>query len=232
MKFGASSWPFQWEPPYEDCIRRVAGLGFKAIELIAWNYRLPRELLDQGQDRRHEEGAEELRHRAFAVRPHAARPLDTATRPSATRRSRTGRRRPRSGPSSARRSSTWCRRIPSPCATRSRSRASRPSRWCRNTRPGTCRAASTGTRISGTTSRRCANAPKPARKAGVKMSVEPHPGRYLANHDGALRLLEHVDHPAMGINFDPSHTFPMRRLPQHHGLSARQEHHPPARLGQ
>ena len=37
MKFGASSWPFQWEPPYEDCIKRVAGLGFKAIELIGWN---------------------------------------------------------------------------------------------------------------------------------------------------------------------------------------------------
>ena len=37
MKFGASSWPFQWDPPYEDCIRRVAGVGFKAIELIAWN---------------------------------------------------------------------------------------------------------------------------------------------------------------------------------------------------
>ncbi len=58
--------------------------------------------------------------------------------------------------------------------------------------------------------RRCAEA---CAKAGVKMSVEPHPGRYLANHDGALRLLEHVDHPAMGINFDPSHTFPMGDYP-------------------
>ena len=37
MRFGASSWPFQWEPPYEDAIRRVAASGFKAIELIAWN---------------------------------------------------------------------------------------------------------------------------------------------------------------------------------------------------
>ena len=45
------------------------------------------------------------------------------------------------------------------------------------------------------------------------MSVEPHPGRYLANTDGALRLLEHVDHKAMGINFDPSHTFPMGDYP-------------------
>jgi len=37
MKFGASSWPFQWDPPYENCIKKVASLGFKAIELIAWN---------------------------------------------------------------------------------------------------------------------------------------------------------------------------------------------------
>ncbi len=37
MKFGASSWPFQWDPPYDDCIKRVASLGFKAIELIGWN---------------------------------------------------------------------------------------------------------------------------------------------------------------------------------------------------
>ncbi|HYY29757.1 MAG TPA: hypothetical protein VE860_17575, partial [Chthoniobacterales bacterium] len=35
MKFGASSWPFQWDPPYENCIKRVASLGFRAIELIA-----------------------------------------------------------------------------------------------------------------------------------------------------------------------------------------------------
>src|SRR5688572_10200064 len=37
MKFGASSWPFQWDPPYEDAIRRISSLGFRAIELIAWN---------------------------------------------------------------------------------------------------------------------------------------------------------------------------------------------------
>jgi sugar phosphate isomerase/epimerase len=37
MKFGASSWPFQWEPPYDTAIRRIAKLGFKAIELIGWN---------------------------------------------------------------------------------------------------------------------------------------------------------------------------------------------------
>src|SRR4051812_18993396 len=42
MKFGASVWPFKWDTPYDDGIRRIAKLGFKAIELIAWD----REALD------------------------------------------------------------------------------------------------------------------------------------------------------------------------------------------
>jgi hypothetical protein len=37
MKFGASIWPFQWDPPYEDGISRIASLGFEAVELIGWD---------------------------------------------------------------------------------------------------------------------------------------------------------------------------------------------------
>ena len=37
MKFGASIWPFQWGPPYEDGISRIASLGFEAVELIGWD---------------------------------------------------------------------------------------------------------------------------------------------------------------------------------------------------
>ena len=37
MKLGAAVWPFQWQPPYEDAVRRIAGLGFRAVELIAWD---------------------------------------------------------------------------------------------------------------------------------------------------------------------------------------------------
>ena len=33
MHFGAAIWPFQWHPPYEDAIRRVARLGFRSVEL-------------------------------------------------------------------------------------------------------------------------------------------------------------------------------------------------------
>ncbi len=37
MQFGAAIWPFQWYPPYEDAIRRIARLGFRRVELIAWD---------------------------------------------------------------------------------------------------------------------------------------------------------------------------------------------------
>src|SRR5436190_8878942 len=37
MKLGAAVWPFRWQPPYEDAVRRIAGLGFRAVELIAWD---------------------------------------------------------------------------------------------------------------------------------------------------------------------------------------------------
>src|SRR5690606_22540137 len=43
VKFGACVWPFQWEPPYEATIQRIARLGFRAVELIAWD----RETLDE-----------------------------------------------------------------------------------------------------------------------------------------------------------------------------------------
>jgi len=41
MKFGASIWPFQWDPPYEGGISRIASLGFEAVELIGWNRQSP-----------------------------------------------------------------------------------------------------------------------------------------------------------------------------------------------
>ena len=37
MNIGASVWPFRWNPPYEEGIRRIARAGFTSVELIAWN---------------------------------------------------------------------------------------------------------------------------------------------------------------------------------------------------
>jgi sugar phosphate isomerase/epimerase len=58
--------------------------------------------------------------------------------------------------------------------------------------------------------KRCAAA---CEDAGVLLTIEPHPARYMANTAGALRLLEHVGSEAVGVNFDPSHTFPVGDFP-------------------
>jgi sugar phosphate isomerase/epimerase len=50
-------------------------------------------------------------------------------------------------------------------------------------------------------------------EAGLRYAMEPHPYRYVANADGMLRLLDHVPSPALGINYDPSHTFPSGDMP-------------------
>ena len=107
MKFGASSWPFQWDPPYEDAIRRIAGLGFKAIELIAWNadfledyYTKPRSATEDGARRATASALSQFVS-------HPARPVAAPTRPSATPPSSSGSGRSTSVRSSAPRSSTW-----------------------------------------------------------------------------------------------------------------------------
>jgi len=48
--------------------------------------------------------------------------------------------------------------------------------------------------------------------AGVRYALEPHPYRLMRNAASMMRLLDHVDSPALGMNFDPSHTFPMGEL--------------------
>ena len=37
MRFGAPVWPFKWDTPYDEAIRRISSLGFRAVELIAWD---------------------------------------------------------------------------------------------------------------------------------------------------------------------------------------------------
>jgi sugar phosphate isomerase/epimerase len=52
-----------------------------------------------------------------------------------------------------------------------------------------------------------------AESSNIRYSLEPHPFRYGSNSDGMLRLLDAVGSPALGVNFDPSHTFPVGEIP-------------------
>ncbi|MEZ5666318.1 MAG: sugar phosphate isomerase/epimerase family protein [Alphaproteobacteria bacterium] len=211
MRFGAPIWPFQWEPPYEDGIRRIAALGFRAIELIAWNkdylaeYYTPAKV----KELRALVDGEGLKLSQFVSTPHDLSSADAAKRDAAVEHWK------RTVEVGAALGSELINMVSShPFAMRDGEQMPRITTkplvqsyevdvpegldWDQNFRDYVA------------AMRRCADA---CADAGVTMTVEPHPGRYLANHDGALRLLEHVDSPAMGINFDPSHTFPVGDFP-------------------
>ncbi len=211
MKFGASSWPFQWEPPYEDCIKRVADLGFSAIELIGWNrdylydYYTPEKI----RDLRAALDGEGLLLSQFVHTPHDLSHPDVANRQQAIenwkRAAEVGTalganliNMVASHPFGFKDGQEMPRITTKPLVQRYEAKVPSGLDWDQNFEDYV------------NAVRACAEV---CEAAGVGMTIEPHPGRYLANHDGALRLLEHVNSPALGINFDPSHTFPVGDFP-------------------
>ncbi len=211
MKFGASIWPFQWNPPYDDAIRRLAAAGFQATELIAWNGDFLRDYYtDQTiAGLRDLIAGEGLVMSQFVSTPPGLSSDDPAERTAGVEHWKRavevgaalgapiinmvgshgfgmadGREYPRI--------------VEKPLVQRYGPDIPRGLDW-----DGNYAAYVDAIRI-------CAEI---AAAAGVRISVEPHPGRYLSNADSALRLLDKVDHPALGINFDPSHTFPLGDFP-------------------
>jgi len=211
VKFGASSWPFQWEPPYQDAIRRVAGLGFKAIELIAWNkeflhhYYTPATIAELKSVL----NGEGIALSQFVSTPHDLSSADADKREAAVAHwQRTVEVGAALGsplinmvslhPFGMRDAVEIPRITTKPLVQKYAANVPRGLDWDQNFRDYVA------------AMKRCAAA---CERAGVLMTVEPHPGRYLGNTAGALRLLEHVGSKAMGVNFDPSHTFPMGDFP-------------------
>ncbi|HEX4298447.1 MAG TPA: sugar phosphate isomerase/epimerase [Devosia sp.] len=46
----------------------------------------------------------------------------------------------------------------------------------------------------------------------MRVALEPHPHRMMHNAAGMLRLIDAIKSPAIGLNLDPSHLFPMGEL--------------------
>jgi len=207
MKLGASVWPFQWHPPYEDAVRRIAGLGYRNLELIAWSpaalqeYYTPDRIRDlkalmsdlgvslsefvttSGRMLSGDSGERQ------ACLDHFRRCCDVAAE-FGTRMINTVCPTPFALPVPPLKllptSQVWTVEIPEGLDWR--------QGW--EDFVGAVRemvAAAEG--------------------AGLRYSMEAHPYRYVSNVDGMLRLADHVPSPALGFNYDPSHTFPCGDLP-------------------
>jgi sugar phosphate isomerase/epimerase len=206
MKFGACVWPFQWEPPYETAIRRIAGLGFHAVELIAWDRQalddyytpqriqaLRRLLVDEG-----------LELSEFVSTPRGMASPDPGARAQAIDHFK--RMVEVAVELGARMVNTVAPTpfdLPVPRITDKHLRQD----WGMDLAPDLDWRQNWADYVQ--VVRRCCTI---CEDAGIRYALEPHPYRWMRNAASMLRLIEQVDSPALGMNFDPSHLFPMGEL--------------------
>lgn len=209
MRIGASIWPFRWDVPYEKMIPRIAGLGYKAVELIAWN----RETLDEYYTpQRVKElkkiiSDEGLVLSQFVSTPRGMASPDKQVRERAVEHFKklveTG---VNLGAQLVNSVSDYPFAIAFPRIT------DRPhvQKFTVET-PSTCPDAwSKNWNDYVDVMRRCVAL---CEDAGLRYALEPHPYRYMCNAASMLRLIEQVDSEALGMNLDPSHLFPVGELP-------------------
>jgi sugar phosphate isomerase/epimerase len=207
MKFGASVWPWKWDAPYDEAVRRIGKAGFRATELIAWNaasfdeYYTPSTV----KSLRSVLSDEDMTLSQFVVNNGPAASGDASRRAGAVAMFKRG------VDVGVELGATIINTVthvpfefPYPRIT------DRPLVQV------------FGLELAGDLDwdqnwedyiavlRECAQY---AESAGVKYSLEPHPFRYGSNTDGMLRILEAVDSPALGVNLDPSHMYPVGEFP-------------------
>jgi sugar phosphate isomerase/epimerase len=208
MKFGAGVWPFQWDPPFEDTIRRIAGLGFRAVELVAWDqvmldeYYTPQRI----KDLRRLLADEGLELSEFVSTPSGMASAEPAAREQAIEHFK---RLVEVGVALGTKLVNTV--APTPFELRFPPMALRhlrqectldfdPARdWRQNWAD-----------YVEVMHRFC----EICEDAGVRYAIEPHPDCWVHNAAGMMRVLDLASSPALGMNFDPSHLFPMGEIPQ------------------
>ncbi len=206
MKFGASVWPFKWDTPYDAGIKRIAALGFKAVELIAWN----RNALDEyytPQTITHLKGL--LNDQGLILSEFVSTPKGMAS-PNKSDRDAAVEHFKRAvevavelGTGIMNSVSSYPFEIPAPHITVLPHvqvfQVDYPAglNWQQNWHDYVH------------VIRRCCTI---CEDAGIKFALEPHPHRYMTSAASMLRLIEHVQSPALGMNLDPSHLFPLGEL--------------------
>lgn len=202
MKFGASVWPFSWQPPYDEALRRIAALGYKSAELIAWN----REALDSYYTRETIQHLRSLMNdldlelSEFVSTPQGMASPDPAVRAAAVEHFRAmvdvalelGTRMVNTVSPNAF-GLTMPHLLKRPLA----------QLWSADLPPGRDWEENWSVYVEVT--RRCCEI---CESMGVRYALEPHPFRWVRNAASMMRLVDHVRSPALGMNFDPSHLFP------------------------
>jgi sugar phosphate isomerase/epimerase len=207
MKFGACLWPFKWDPPYEDQLERVANLGFKSVELIAWNPKFLKEYytpekIDQILGLIDEHGLEisefvgtpgNLAHPDKALRDEAVEFWADVVRIAGDLGVKTV---------------NSVANFPFGISLPANSELASLQEWRADFPPDLDWTQNWRDHVEAV--KRCCAI---CEDNGARWAMEPHPYRWVSNTAAMLRLIDWVDSPALGMNFDPSHLFPMGETP-------------------
>lgn len=208
MKFGASVWPFKWDPPYDEGLRRIAAMGFKAVELIAWDraalddYYTPqqikhlRTLLDDLG----------LELSEMVSTPRGMAHPDAAVRNQAVEHFK---RLVEVALELGTRTVNAVAPYPFDIAFPRIMLKHVYQEWTVELDPDLDWAQNWADYVA-VTRRFC----DICEDTGVRFALEPHPYRWMRNAASMMRLIDHVNSPALGMNMDPSHLFPMGEMPQ------------------
>lgn len=220
MFFGCTVWTIQWAPPYEEAVRRVARMGLQGVELIAWtadvlaDYYTP----DTIRNLRAILDGEGLTLTNFYHAPPKLGSPDDGDRASAV--------------ADFSRAIEVAVALGSPMITMTAPYPfnrdvphllTRPTtqEWIVNI-PGDLDWARNYDDYVAAVQQCCAR----AAEAGLRVTIEPHPYRWVASGQSMLRLIERTGAPNLGLNLDPSHLFPGGDIPHYtvYALGSRVHH--------
>lgn len=208
MKFGASVWPFHRDPAYDDGLRRIAAMGLSAVELIAWD----RATLDSYYTPatiRHLRGLLDdlgLELSEFVSTPRGMASPEAAKRDAAVDHfQRMVEVALELGTNLVNAVAPYPFEIPYPPMMQKHNY----QEWTIDLDPTLDWGRNWADFVD--VVRRCCDI---CEASGVRWALESHPYRWMRNTASMQRLIEHVGSPALGMNFDPSHLFPMGEMPQ------------------
>jgi sugar phosphate isomerase/epimerase len=206
--FGSPIWTFQWNPPYEEPLRRLAKTGCMGFELTAWSvdmlaYYTPQTIAGL---RSIAEG-EGLRLTNFFFNL----PFSRASGAPISRADLDGFRRA-VDVIGAVGSPIVTSMTPYPFQSEVRPLLQRPTaqEWTAAVEPQWDWPGEYEVVVEG-----FAQAAAIAAEAGLRVAIEPHPYRWVSSGQAMLRLIERTGAVNLGLNFDPSHLFPAGDMPHY-----------------
>src|SRR5262245_51987577 len=209
MFFGAPVWPCQWHPPYQEAIKRIAGLGLQGVELIAWSKDILTDYYTPGQIRELKSliAGEGLVLTNFYHGPPGTGSADAATRFAAFDGVQ------RAVDVAAELGSPGLTgTAPYPFAIDVPHMLTRPTtqEWIVDVPSGLDWTRNYDDYVAGLREV-CAR----AAQAGLRVAIEPHPFRWVCSAQSMLRLIERTGADNLGMTLDPAHLFPHGEIPHY-----------------